>query len=54
LTGPAAPALAALVILVVVLASMLGLVEVPGQVYAGLFLVLAGLAALAWGREADE
>ncbi len=51
MSGPATPALAALVTLVVVLTSMIGLVDVPGQAYAGLLLVLVGLAALAWGRE---
>lgn len=54
MSGPATPAIAALVTLVVVLSSMLGLVHVPGQVYGGLMLVLVGLAALAWGREDSE
>lgn len=51
MSGPATPAIAALVALVTLFASMIGIVHVPGQAYAGLLLVLVGLAALAWGRE---
>ena len=54
MSGPATPAIAALVTLVVVLTGTLGVVDVPGQVYGGLMLVLLGLAALAWGREDSE
>ena len=51
MSGPATPAIAALVTLVVLFAGTIGLVDVPGQVYGGLVLLLVGLAALAWGRE---
>jgi hypothetical protein len=50
-SGPATPALAAFITLVVVLAGMTGIVTVPGKAYAGLLLLLMGLALLAWGRE---
>lgn len=51
MSGAGTPAVAALVTLVVLLASVLGLVDVPGKAYVGLLLLLAGLGALAWGRE---
>jgi len=50
-SGAGTPAVAALITLVVVLASLLGWVDVPSKAYVGLVLLLTGLAALAWGRE---
>lgn len=51
MSGAAAPAVATLVALVVVLSGLIGLIEVPHEAYVGLVLVLLGFAALAWGRE---
>ena len=53
MSGPAAPAVATLVALVVVLAGLTGIIEPRFEAYAGLILVLLGLAALAWGREGE-
>lgn len=52
--GAGTPAVAALVTVVVLLSSLLGLVDVPPKAYLGLFLLLTGLAALAWGTEDGE
>ena len=54
MSGAGVPAIATLVALIVVLAGLVGLIEVPHEAYAGLVLVLLGLAALAWGREGDD
>lgn len=51
MNNAAAPALAVLVILGVVIANLVGLIDVPGSAYAGLALLLAGFAALAWSDE---
>lgn len=51
MSGAGAPAVAALIALVVLLAGVLGIVDVPGEAFGGLVLVVLGLAALAWGRE---
>ncbi len=53
MSGAGTPAIATLVALVVVFAGLVGLIDVPHAAYAGLVLVLLGLAALAWGREGD-
>jgi hypothetical protein len=49
--GPGLPAIATLVTLVVIVASLIGVVDVPPDAYAGLIFMLLGLAFLAWGRE---
>lgn len=49
--GPAAPAFAVLVTLVVVLADMVAGLGVPSEAYAGLVLVMTGSAAVAWSDE---
>lgn len=51
MSGAGTPAVATLVTMVVVLAGLSGLIEVPHEAYVGLVLVLLGLASLAWGRE---
>ena len=54
MSGAGPPAVATLVALIVVLAGLVGLIEVPHEAYAGLVRVRLGLAALAWGREGDD
>ncbi|MBJ7471693.1 MAG: hypothetical protein JHD16_10345 [Solirubrobacteraceae bacterium] len=53
MSGAGTPAVAMLVALVVVLAGLVGLIDVPNEAYAGLVLVLLGLGLLAWGREGE-
>lgn len=53
MSGAGPPAVATLVAMVVVLCGLIGLIDVPHEAYLGLVMVLAGLAALAWGREGD-
>ncbi len=53
MSGAGPPAIATLVAMIVVLAGLVGLIEVPHEAYLGLVMVLLGLAALAWGREGD-
>lgn len=54
MNGIAAIAIAAFVVLTVVLTGLTGITRIPSEGYAGLSLLLGGLAVTGWGREEQE